>query len=87
MTTNDEALAVAAAQGPKGLETESPAIVPAGDIQRKALATLQAEAALVGVEVLQLPDGRTLASRDGFWFRVLRTEHDLARCLGQGWLA
>ena len=73
--------------GLQGQTETDAAIVPAGGAERKALATLQAEAALQGIELLQLVDGRLLASRDGHWFRLLRTEHDLARCLGQEWLA
>jgi hemin uptake protein HemP len=56
------------------------------DAERKALATIQAEAARLGVEVLLLPDGRLIASRDGSWFRVLRNGRDLAHFLGRGWL-
>jgi mono/diheme cytochrome c family protein len=51
----------------------------------KVRATLQAEGALQGYEVIFLPDGRCLACHWG-WCKVLRNVRELARFLGKGWI-
>jgi hypothetical protein len=71
-------------------EKADPAIVADLAGQRKATtdkvrATLRAEGALQGYEVIYLPDGRCLACHWG-WCKVLRNQRDLARFLGRGWL-
>lgn len=50
------------------------------DAKRKALDTLRAEAALMGYEVLALPDGRLLCCRWS-WCRLCRDLRELARFL------
>jgi hypothetical protein len=80
--TNDDALAVAAAQGTKDHENTSTPIVADLDGDRKAFLTLQARAAMLGFELLELGCSTYLLARWGM-SREMSGLHTVSEALRQ----